>query len=543
MIVRRRLVLQALVVAVAAIGLLVASAPAMAGGHTSAGLEWGACADADATAAGWQCATFKAPKDYGDPDAGFVKIAVTRLPAQDEENRVGALFINYGGPGGTAVDTTQAIGTELFGPVNDRFDLVAFDPRGVGQSSPSIDCAVNQETEGLYSKPFTTPENLDLKALLAKDRAYVKRCVSLNKGILPYVSTANVARDMDGIREAMGDKKLNYFGFSYGTFLGATYASLFPKNYRAMVLDGPVDANGYINSPSANLREQSAGFERAIGRFFTACAVYQTFCNFGGTDPKAAFDALVDQANMLAIPVPDGRAAVNGDDLLAATALGMYAKQLWPLLAQALSAAANNNDGTGIRDLADAFWGNNEDGTFDPGGDRYFTITAIEQKFSTDIQTYLDAGDNAWGIFDYSYWNTGYTELNYAIWPIHAEDAFYGPFKASKSAPTILEIATTYDPATPFRGAKRLATQLGNVRFLTMVGDGHTAYLNGSPTCVDTAVVAQIETLTLPDAGTICKQDLPFVPPPAAATAKATTSAVRSAHSVAQLMLRVRTHR
>ena len=251
-----------------------------------------------------------------------------------------------------------------------------------------------------------------------------------------------------------------------------------------------------------------------------------------------AYDALVDQANLLAIPVPDGRAAVNGDDILAATALGMYAKQLWPDLALALS-AASHGDGTGIRDLADQFFANNEDGTFDPILDRYFTITAVEQKYSHDVQTFLDAGDNAWGVFNYTYFNTGYPEINYAIWPIHAKDAFYGPFKASKSAPTILEIATTYDPATPFRGAKRLATQLGNVRFLTMVGDGHTAYLNGSPTCIDPAVVAQIETLTLPAAGTICQQDVPFVPPPATAT----TSVVGAHSSAAQLMLRFRTHR
>jgi pimeloyl-ACP methyl ester carboxylesterase len=538
---KRRLFPRALGAVVAAFALLAMAAPAMAGSPAGT-LDWGPCADSDATAAGWQCATFKAPKDYGNPGAGFVKIAVTRLPAQDEAHRVGAMFINYGGPGGTAVDTTQAIGTDLFGAVNDRFDLVAFDPRGVGESSPSIDCAVNQETEGLYSKPFTTPENLDVKALLAKDKAYVKRCVALNKGILPYVSTANVARDMDGIREAMGDRKLNYFGFSYGTFLGATYASLFPKNYRAMVLDGPVDANGYINTPSANLREQSAGFERAIARFFTACAVFQSFCNFGGSDPQAAYDALVDSANLLAIPVPDGRAAVNGDDILAATALAMYAKQFWPDLAHALSAAASG-DGTGVRDLADAFWGNNEDGTFDPATDRYFTITAIEQNFTSDVQTFLDAGDNAWGVFNYTYWNTGYPEINYALWPIHATDVFRGPFKASKSAPTILEIATTYDPATPFRGAKRLAKQLGNVRFLTMVGDGHTAYQNGSPACIDTAVVAQIETLTLPPEGTICPQDIPFVPPPAPATS-ATMSAVPLANgSFAQHLVRLRTLR
>ena len=167
MIVRRRLVPRAFVAAVAAIGLAVACAPAMAGAHKPApsGLAWGPCANADATAAGWECATYKAPLDYDRPGAGSTKIAVTRLPASDQKNRAGSLFVNYGGPGGDAVATTQAIGADLFGVVNDHYDIVAFDPRGTGENDPAIDCKVNQETEGLYSAPFWTPENIDVKAL------------------------------------------------------------------------------------------------------------------------------------------------------------------------------------------------------------------------------------------------------------------------------------------------------------------------------------------------------------------------------------------
>ena len=247
MIVRRRLVPRALISALTVIAVMVVVAPAMA--KPSAGeLEWGVCADPDATAAGWECATYTAPKTYAHPRAGSVKIAVTRLPASDQANRVGPLFVNPGGPGGSAVDFAQG-NADLFAAFTDRFDIVAFDPRGTGASLPAIDCKVNQETQGIYAAPFTTPENLDVRALLAKDRAYVKRCVELNKAILPHASTANAARDMDAIRALMGDEKLNYFGFSYGTFLGATYTSLFPDNYRAMVLDGPLDAKGYINDP------------------------------------------------------------------------------------------------------------------------------------------------------------------------------------------------------------------------------------------------------------------------------------------------------
>jgi pimeloyl-ACP methyl ester carboxylesterase len=531
MLVRRRF-LRAMAVAGTALGLALVATPAVAGNvhHGSDGLNWQTC-----TPDGWQCATFKAPRDYENPKAGFVKIAVTRLPAQDQAHRIGAMFINYGGPGGTAVDATQAIGKDLFGAVNDRFDLVAFDPRGVGQSSPSIDCKANQETEGIYSKPFTTPENLDVAALIAKDKAYIQRCVSLNKDILPYVSTANVARDMDGIRAAMGDRKLNYFGFSYGTFLGATYASLFPDNYRSMVLDGPVDANSYINNPSAGLREQSAGFEVALGRFFQACAAYQSFCQFGGADPWAAFDKLVSDASVTPIPAggSDPR-PLNGDDVTGAAFIALYAKQNWAFLADALS-KASSGDGTELRILADAFWGRNADGTFDPGSDRYFTIGAIEQKYSTNLQTYLDAGDNSWGLFTHAWWNTGYVELNYALWPIHAHDVFRGPFRASDDSPKVLVVATTYDPATPYRGAKRLVTQLGNAELLTMVGDGHTAF-GGNSACIDSAVIAQIETLTLPPVGTVCQQEVPFVPPPAPAT-PATATPAGAARALARLHL------
>jgi pimeloyl-ACP methyl ester carboxylesterase len=535
MILRRRLVPGALTAALALVALLVVVAPAMAK-SPSADLAWGTCADPDAAAAGWECATFKAPLSYGHPGSGSVKLAVTRLPATSA--RTGALFVNPGGPGGSAVDFAQG-NADLFAPFNDHFDIVAFDPRGTGASVPAIDCKVNQETQGIYSAPFTTPENLDVDALLAKDKAYVKRCVDLNKAILPHASTANAARDMDGIRAALGDKKLNYLGFSYGTFLGATYTSLFPDNYRAMVLDGPIDAKGYVNDPQAGLREQSAGFERALGRFFQACAFYQSFCQFGGDDPWAAYDAFVEQANLLPIPAPnfapDPR-PVDGDAILNGTFITLYAKQNWSLLANALSEAAAGDAST-LRFLADAAWGNNFDGTFDPGTDRYFTIGAIEQRYSSNIQQYLDAGDNSWGMFDHFWFNSGYVEVNYGLWPIHDKDAYYGPFTASESAPTVLEVATTYDPATPFRGAKRLVPQLGNVRFLTMVGDGHTAF-GGNSACIDAYVVAYVQTLALSPKGAVCKQEVPFVPPPAPAAASK-LAMVTSGGTVAERLIRL----
>ena len=281
----------ALVAFCALVVALVAAAPAAAGHpKPSRALDWEPCAE------GFECATFKVPRDYDRPRGDKLALAVTRLPATDPERRIGSLFVNFGGPGGDAVASLHAFGADLFASLNDRFDIVGFDPRGTGETEDAIDCAVNQETQGAYRQPFVTPENLNVGRLIGDSIRLAGRCAALNRGILPYVSTANVARDMDALREAVGDSRLTYLGFSYGTHLGATYASLFPKRYRALVLDGAVDPDQYMNRPVEGLFEQSAGFDRAFGRFFQACAADQEAClGFGGADPWGAFDELVER--------------------------------------------------------------------------------------------------------------------------------------------------------------------------------------------------------------------------------------------------------
>ena len=505
---------RSLLAVVSACALFGVAAPAASAAQGAAvpDLRWKACGDAGA-----QCATAKVPQDYDNPTGTQYKLAVARVPAQDKAHRIGSLFFNFGGPGGTAVDFLQQAGTGgLFDNLNQRFDIVGFDPRGVGQSQPSIDCKANQETQGIYSQPFTTPFNLDEAALLRKDENYTGRCLRLNGNVLKHVSTANVARDMDLLRQAVGDSKLSYLGFSYGTFLGSTYASLFPKSFRALVLDGPVDATNYINDPMQDLDEQTQGFERAYGRFMQACAAHQAACfGFGGDDPWDAYDQLVDQANAAPIPAPryspDPR-PVDGDDINAAATSEVYAKQLWPELAEALSDAAKG-DASLLRAIVDVrFYGNNNDGTFDPSLDRYFTIGATEQHYTRKLDRYFDAGDQSWGEHDHFYANNGYVELNYGIWSAHDKDAYDGPFQVRKNAPTPLVVATTYDPATPYRGALRLVRDLGNARLLTMRGDGHTAYGGNSP-CIDEAVERYLNTLALPAQGTSCKQQVPFEVP------------------------------
>jgi pimeloyl-ACP methyl ester carboxylesterase len=491
-------------------------------------LDWQTC-DGDAGTNGWQCATYTVPKDYRNPHAGTFDLAVTRLPAADPKQRVGSLFVNYGGPGGDAVSTTQAIGDILFGAFHDKFDIVAFDPRGVGQSSEAIDCKANQETEGVYSQPYMTPD-FDYGEYLKRVIGYVNKCKSLNKDVLPYVSTANVATDMNGLRRAVGDKKLTYFGFSYGTYLGSTYATLFPHKTRALVLDGAVDVDQYATDPMGELIAQTGAFERALDRFAAACDKAPDYCTFssynGGLDSLDAFDELVKAANANPIPAPNSAdpRPVDGEDILQGVLVDLYAKQAWPEIAQALNGAAAG-DASLMRDLVDSAYGNNLDGTFDPGSDRYFTISAIDAygDYSNDPRDYLKPGYRSWSTFPHFWWNTGYVEVNWGLLNVRPRGVFYGPFRVPADAATPLVVGTTYDPATPYRGAVRTTKELGNARLLTMRGDGHTAYF-GNSQCIDDAINAYVNDLVLPAEGTTCKQEVPFPPPPEATAARSATA-------------------
>ena len=478
-------------------------------------LRWTACGPAGA-----QCATAAVPKDYDDASAGTLDLAVAKSPATDPSKRIGSLFINFGGPGGSAADIVEALGPALFPVLNARFDVVGVDPRGTGGSVP-VDCKANQETDGVYAQPFTTPFTLDVSALEAKDHRYIARCIELNGDILRYLSTANVARDLNAVREAVGDEKMTYLGFSYGTFLGATLQSLFPGKTRAVVLDGAVDPDTYINDPLSLLDEQSAGFERAISRFMSACAADQTGCGFGGGDPLGTADALIKQAD--ATPIPASNAPdrpVDGDDIRAALAQEVYAKFLWRELAAAL-AQLSQGDGAGIRAIDDnRFYGRRDDGTYDPLLDRYFLLSAGEQHYPRDVTPFLAAGRQSYFDYDHAFWNHGYSELSWGLYPIRALDTFDGPFRTSSDDPTTLVVGTRYDPATPYKEAVRMVRQLGNARLLTMTGDGHTAY-DGDPgdgynsQCTDKAVEAYLFDLTLPAAGTECRQDQPAFARPA----------------------------
>ncbi len=522
------------------IALLVGSAPSVATADPMAAgvaavpvqvpeLSWAACGTTDeATAAGVQCATAALPLDHDRPEGTQVQIAVARVPARDAAQRIGSLFFNFGGPGGPAVAYLQRAGAGIFATLNQRFDIVAFDPRGVGQSTPSIDCRVNQETEGLYPRPAPVPVDLDADALVARAQRYVDACLANNGEILAHASTANVARDLDHLRAAVGDERLTYLGFSYGTFLGATYAALFPDRYRALVLDSPVAPDEWIHDPFTGSAVQVAAFERALDRFLVACAADQTACSgFGGGDPLAAYDALLVRAAESPIPAA-GYASdprpVTRDDITDVTTRLLYSKRAWGLLAAALAEAAAG-DGSTVRALVDqVVFPRRDDGSYDPASDRFFTISAGEQEWPRNVDAYLERGAREWAAFPHFYSHFAYAEIPYALWPIRDEDAYGGSFAVAPSSPTPLVVATTYDPATPFSGALETVRELGNARLLTMDGDGHGAYGRNSA-CVNGATEAYLIDGVLPAEETVCPQEVPFTAPEPA-PAEAGTSAL-----------------
>lgn len=466
----------------------------------------------------FQCGMLKVPLDYDDAAGPQIRLAVTKRPARSRKHRIGALFVNYGGPGADAVARTRGSGKKLFRNYRRRFDLVAVDPRGTGESRPALDCGVNQERAGIYRQPFTRPETFDESGEVARARRFADRCATRNAVLAPHVSTANVARDLDAVRDALGLKKINYFGFSYGTLLGATYAALFGDRVRAMVLDAALDPDAYLNDPMVHLRLQTAGFERALRRYFAACARARRYCRWPRRrSPPAAYDRLVERARVSAIPAPDrrltrgDRRAVDGDDINAAVAFDLYDKRRWPELTRALEEAARG-DASLFRAIADASYARRRSGGYRPLLDRYFTISASEQQYTRDLAPYFSTGAGSVMAAPHFYFNFGYSELNYGVYAPRDENAFLGPFTLPASGATPLVVGTTFDPATPFAESEGLVRALGNARLLKMRGDGHTAY-GGNSRCIDRAVDAYVIRLRLPPAGRACRQHVSFPPP------------------------------
>ena len=474
-------------------------------GPTVPVLEWTDCG------APLECATAVVPRDYDRPNAGTFELALIRHRAPDQANRIGSLFMNPGGPGMSGIEFIRTAPPGALG-LFERFDVVSWDPRGIGASTPALDCTTDAEDVAFTNFEFVRPETADRQQLTRQARDFGRRCKQLNPDVLPYLSTANTARDLDLLRQAVGDEKLTYIGISHGTHIGATYSSLFPDKVRAMVADSPIDLDAWVNRPREMQRERIASFENSLGRFFTACVAAGDRCGFGGDDPQEAFDALVDRLNAapLAAPSAASKTPVNGDDLLWYAAEAMYSKSRWPELAAGLI-QAEAGDGSLLRDLVDAHSGRAPDGSRPPSGVLLAT-TAQDWQYDRRPQSYLDEGHHAAAYSPHFFpISQGYEDLVYPTWPESQHDNYTGPWTHPADATPALVIGVTHDASTPYVFAQRYTDQLGNAQLITYDADRHTA-LTDLSFCLIIPMLSYVTDLVLPEPGLTCEQEYEAFP-------------------------------
>ncbi|MBL3670283.1 alpha/beta fold hydrolase [Streptomyces sp. M2CJ-2] len=453
---------------------------------------------------GFQCATLKAPLDYADPSAGDVRLAVSRKKATGPGERLGSLLVNPGGPGGSAIGYLQAYaGIGYPAEVRARYDMVAVDPRGVARSEP-VECLDGPEMDA-YTQTDVTPDDAkETDALVAAYRKFAEGCGADAPKLLRHVSTVDAARDMDIVRAALGDEKLNYVGASYGTFLGATYAGLFPDRTGRLVLDGALDPS--LSARQLNI-EQTAGFDTAFTAFAKDC-VRQSDCPLGGrnTGVEQVGENLKEFfAELDARPIPTkdtgGRRLTES---LATTGViaAMYDEGAWPRLREALTAAMKENDGTGLLALSDSYYERDAKGDY---ANLMFANAAVNcldlpPAFTSpdQVRDALPDFEKASPVFGESF---AWAALNCEYWPVGATGK---PQRIeAKDAAPIVVVGTTRDPATPYRWAESLADQLSSARLLTYEGDGHTAYGRGSD-CIDSTINTYLLRGTPPTDGKRC---------------------------------------
>jgi pimeloyl-ACP methyl ester carboxylesterase len=522
----RRTVLTAVVAGLLA-SLLVAStaaaAPPGSAGPPVPRLHWAPCGD------GLECTTARVPLDYDRPDGAAITLALIRLPASGPGRRIGSIFLNPGGPGKSGVDAVRQGGRSLFSAqVRARFDLVGLDPRGIGASTP-LRCFDTLDQALGVLPPFPFPVTAAEERLwVDADRTFAGACAGRGGPILDHMATADVARDLDLLRQAVGDRQLTYVGLSYGAYLGATYANLFPAKVRALVLDGVPDPVAWATGrgdqaatwPLFNRVGSAEGASVTLGEFFRLCNQGGPACAFSKGDPRRRYQALA--RRLLANPVqtPDG--PVGYADLVYATLLALQDPAAWPELAERLQqldsltrqpTAAATSIGTSQPDYTNVLEG--LPGVACSDSDNPDQVGAWRRA--------ADAADRAAPYFG-RYW-TWFSSICQP-WPGRDPDRYIGPWTAQTVNP-VLVVGNRFDPATPYQGAVTLAHLLPRSRLLTLNGWGHTS--EGKSSCIDAHMTRYLLTTRTPQPGTICQPDIvPFAHPSAAQTAGGPTNPARS---------------
>ncbi|WP_242901803.1 alpha/beta hydrolase [Actinomadura terrae] len=448
---------------------------------------------------GFRCTTLQVPLDHDEPSGETIGIALIRVPATDAAHRIGSLLFNFGGPGGEGVDTlAQAAGD--YARLNARYDLVGFDPRGVGRSAP-VTCVDDRRMDVLTAAEGTPDTPAEEAAFAADEASYNKGCEARSRALLPHVGTVSAARDMDLVRAALGDSRLHYFGISYGTWLGGSYAHRHPDSVGRAVLDGAVDT---AVDPAGQALAQAAAFQRALGAFGTACAALgRRACPLGGDGPgvAASVQRLLTGLDRTPLPARGGRKLTERLATSGVTT-ALYSRQAWPILAQGLVDAATRRDGTLLRALADAGNGRRADGSYTNLSAANTAIACADttaRYTPADVRRLLPGFRAASPVFGAA---LAWGLLQCAGWPVAGDEA--AREVSAPSAAPILVVGNTGDPATPYAWAPALTKALGGrATLLTLRGEGHGAYDTGDP-CVRRTVDAYLLQGTVPPAGTVC---------------------------------------
>ncbi|MER6269445.1 alpha/beta hydrolase [Streptomyces sp900105755] len=461
---------------------------------TSQKLDWARCkgtSDSAAPGDAWRCATLKVPLDWAKPDGETIGLALIREQASGGSGkRIGSLLFNFGGPGGSGVSTMPYFAGTV-SALRERYDLVSWDPRGVG-ASEGIRCRSDKDIQRAESIDATPDTPAEQTAYFQDAADFGKGCEKAAGKLIAHVSTTDTARDMDLMRQVLGDAKMHYFGISYGTELGGVYAHLFPKKVGRLILDAVVDPTADSVGQEKN---QAAGFQRALDDYLKST----------GQDPEQGsrkIAGLLKRLDATPLPTASGRKLTQS---LAVTGivLPLYSKDSWPTLTSALR-AAEEGDGSELLSLADQYNERDSSGHYGTTTHSQRVISCLDDKERptlAETKQRLAEFEKVSPVFgDFLGWDSaGWCH----DWPVAGQ--WDTPEVSAPGAAPILLVGNTGDPATPYEGARRMADELGKgvgVE-LTWKGEGHGAYGSGSD-CVDSTVNAYLVDGTVPKDGTVC---------------------------------------
>lgn len=464
-------------------------------------ISWQDCFDPSADVnvpEGTACGVLSVPVDYARPDGDAAGIFVIRFPATGE--KIGSLIINPGGPGESGANAALAMVGTLPQAIRERFDLVGFDPRGVGNSAPAAVCNSDEDNDRLRALDQVDYSEAGVASIEAETKQFVQRCVDeMGDEFLANLGTENVAKDLDALRQELGDDKLTYLGYSYGTRIGASYAEQFPDKVRAMILDGGIDPNA--DPAEADIR-QAAAFQKAFDNYAADCAKTPS-CPLG-TDPAKAVDVYHSLVNPLVgnpAETEDPR-GLSYSDAIIGTILPLYSPTLWSRLTQGLTELTENRGDT-LLSLSDEYMKRDADGHYSNSTDVRVAVNCVDKPPITDRAKVVDQDRKAREVAPFMSYGefTGHAPLSTcAFWPVPPTSEPH-ELKVEGLPPTLI-VSTTNDPATPYQAGVELAEQLGGT-LLTFEGTQHTVVFQGDA-CVDDIAVKYLVDVTVPPAGTRC---------------------------------------